>query len=59
MRHTDNRRMQHALLDLFADVRIPLVAVLKTAVGIEPDLDPARPQRLTNALRRFRVLRGI
>lgn len=51
--------MQHALLDLFADVRIPLVAVLKTAVGIEPDLDPARPQRLTNALRRFRVLRGI
>src|SRR5262249_55474826 len=55
----DDRDEQHALLDLLADFLIPLVAVLEAAVGVEPDLDAPRPQRLANAPRGFRVLRRV
>ena len=37
----NERDEQHALLDLAADLRIPFVAVLEPAIGVEPDLDHA------------------
>jgi hypothetical protein len=54
----NDRDEKRALLDLATDLLIPGVASPKLAL-VEPDFDAAGPQRLTNAPRRFGVLRGV
>ena len=55
----DERDEQDAVPNLMPNFRIPLIAVLESAVGIEPDLDPGGAQAVREPLCDFPILRGI
>ena len=55
----DEREEEHALLDLAPDLRVPLVALFESAIGVEPHLHACAPQSFADAPRGLRVLRGV
>ena len=55
----DDRDEEHALFDLQADLRVPLVAVLQPARRVEPHLDTGGAQGVADALRGPHVLGGV
>lgn len=58
-RGRNHREEKHTLLDLAANLRVPLVALLEAAFLIEPHFDAGGAQGITDATSHLPILRGI